>query len=210
MNPDAQSPQPQIPEESDLANKAAELRRPVFDPTGRIEQINPTETKIADVRRHPFGLFLVYLQIFVALSISLALIFFALPSVLDTLGLSSSGADSIAYAFGFIGIVLGVIFLILATRIYQGNQLIITNVNITQVTQVGLFNRKVSELSMANVEDVTAQQRGIFPTLFNYGRLVVETAGEQTNFVFEYCPNPNAYAKAILDARQNFVSENGE
>ena len=62
---------------------------------------------------------------------------------------------------------------------------------------------------MANIEDVTASQTGILPTIFNYGTLHIETAGEQNNFIFLYCPNPNAYAKALLDARLNFITDHG-
>jgi uncharacterized membrane protein YdbT with pleckstrin-like domain len=204
MNPD----QPAGPKESDIAEKAAEKRKPVFDPTGRVEHINETETKVADVRRHPFGLFLTYIQTFVGLGLALVMIFAFLKDGLKTLGLGA-GAGSVVVLFGFISIVLGIVFLLLATRIYQGNQLIVTNINVTQVLQIGLFNRKVSELSMGNVEDVTAQQHGIFSTIFNYGTLRIETAGEQNNFVFVYCPNPNAYAKTILDAREQFMMTYG-
>jgi uncharacterized membrane protein YdbT with pleckstrin-like domain len=196
---------PAGPKESDIAANAAKKRKPVFDPTGRIEQINAEETKIADVRRHPFGLFVIHSQVIVGLVISLFLIFTLLPSGLQTLGLEHSGAASLAVVFGLVAVVLGLVFLVLATRIYMGNQLIITSNNITQVLQIGLFNRKVSELSMANIEDVTAQQHGIFATMFNFGVLRMETAGEQNNFVFPYCPNPNAYAKTLLDARAEYL-----
>jgi uncharacterized membrane protein YdbT with pleckstrin-like domain len=198
------------PIESDIAQKASQKRKPVFDPTGRIEEINPSEVRIADIRKHFFGLFLIYLQAVLGLLISFGLIFAFLPGVLDTLGLNSTTANLMLYLFALFAGSLGIIFLILATRIYKGNQLILTDQNVTQVLQIGLFHRKISELSMANVEDVTAQQQGIFPTIFNYGILKIETAGEQNNFIFHYCPNPNAYAKAILDARQTFLTTHPE
>jgi hypothetical protein len=44
-------------------------------------------------------------------------------------------------------------------------------------------------------------------TIFNYGTLTVETAGEMRNFVFPYCPNPNKYADQILDARQAYADK---
>lgn len=208
MNPDTEQPS-QEPNQSDIASKAADRRGRLFDPTGKIEALTSEETLIADVRRHPFGLFLIYLQISVALGLSLILVFAFLPSVSDTLGISQSTVNALAAAFGLAAIVFGVIFVILATRIYRGNQLIVSDKNVTQVLQISLFNRKVSELSMSNIEDVTAQQSGIFPTLFNYGVLKIETAGEQNNFIFSYCPNPNAYAKAILDCKLEFISEKG-
>lgn len=200
MNPEDQ----QEPKQSDIADKAAERRGRLLDPTGRIESLTTDETLVADVRQHWFGLFLIYLQITVALGLSLFLIVAFLPGLSDALGVSDATVNSLAAALVMVALVFGAIFLILATRIYKGNQLIVSDKNITQVLQIGLFNRKVSELGMANVEDVTAQQSGIFPTIFNYGVVKIETAGEQNNFIFNYCPNPNAYAKAILDARQAY------
>jgi uncharacterized membrane protein YdbT with pleckstrin-like domain len=198
------------PEESPIMSEAEQQRVPVFDPTGRVEQINPNETKIADVRRHPIGLFFIYTQTMVGLGLGLFLIFAFMPDFLEILGLKeSSGAYVVVYLFALFAMGFGLFFLLLATRIYQASQLIITNDNVTQIMQVGLFHRKVSEISMENVEDVTAHQRGIFQTFFNYGRVHVETAGEQNNYDFIYCPNPNAYAKAIQDARVRFLKLHG-
>jgi uncharacterized membrane protein YdbT with pleckstrin-like domain len=74
--------------------------------------------------------------------------------------------------------------------------------------QYGLFSRKVSQLNMVNVEDVTAVQNGIFQTMFGFGSLNIETAGEQVNFHFTYCPRPGYYAKVILDAREQILGQN--
>lgn len=209
MNPDQEPQTTEGPKQSNIATKAAESRKPVFDPTGRVEALTSDETLITDVRRHFFGLFLIYLQIIVALGLSLLLIFVFLPSVSQTLNISEATVNALAALFGLVAVAFGLIFIVLATRIYNGNQIIVSDKNVTQVLQIGLFNRKISELSMPNIEDVTAQQSGIFPTLFNYGVLKIETAGEQNNFIFIYCPNPNAYAKAILDAKTAYLTKNG-
>jgi len=43
--------------------------------------------------------------------------------------------------------------------------------------------------------------------MMNYGTLKIETAGEQTNFSFTFCPNPNHCAKVILDAREKMLGQ---
>ncbi len=207
MNPDNQDPKQ--PQESHILPEAEKRRRPVFDPTGRVEQVMHDEVKVADTRRHPIGLFILYLQTIVGLGLAFFLIILLLPTFLDTLDVSEAIAKSFLTLLILISLVFGVIFLILAASIYKANQLIVTDENITQVTQIGLFRRKISELSMHNVEDVTAEQHGIIQTFFNYGTLTIETAGEQHNFNFAYCPNPNAYAKAVLDARQMYFKRHG-
>lgn len=205
MNPSNQKG----PKESHILPQAEQQRRPVFDPTGRVESINPDEVKIADVRRHPIGLFIIYLQFIFAIGLAFFLIFAFLPSFLEVINIDTNTGTAVASLLAVLIGFFGIVYLILATRIYTSSQLIITNDNVTQVMQVGLFYRKVSEISMENVEDVTAHQKGILQTLFNYGRVHIETAGEQNNYDFIYCPNPNAYAKAIQDARVEFLKAHG-
>ena len=77
-HPPNESPHTQTPEppQSPIMPEAEARRKPVFDPTGRVEQINPDEVKIADVRRHPIGLFFLYLQVFLGVGLSFLLIFY--------------------------------------------------------------------------------------------------------------------------------------
>jgi hypothetical protein len=44
--------------------------------------------------------------------------------------------------------------------------------------------------------------------MFGFGELKIETAGEQSNFHFTYCPNPGYYAKVILNAREQILGQN--
>lgn len=201
MNPENPESSSQEPQQSPITDEAFKRRQPVFNPLGRVEDINADEIKVADIRRHAFGLIVVYIQALVAFGLAFGLIGFLVPSVFGT-----GDAGGLIIALGVISLVLVGFFLALYTKIYFGNQLIITDIHVTQVLQTGLFSRKVSELTMENVEDVTADQHGIFPTILNYGTLKVETAGEQNNFIFKYCPNPNAYAKALQDARAEYYS----
>lgn len=179
-------------------------------PTGNIQSINETETKLLDTKRHPFGLILLYIQTIVGLGFAIGLMFVLLPSVITQADDKKDEVIAVLSVIAFVGTVLGALFLLLASYIYRANRLIATNLSVTQVTQIGLFNRKVSEITMANVEDVTSHKQGIFPTIFNFGTVKVETAGEQNNFIFTYCPNPDNVAKAVLDAREQFMSRRNQ
>jgi hypothetical protein len=188
-----------------ITEKAFQQRKHVFDPTGHLEQLDADETKIADIRRHPFGLMLIYGQFVLAAILAIGLIVVFLPSAVG----DSTGTRLFIGIVALVLTLFGIIFLALVTRIYRGNQLIVTDLNITEVHQIGLFDRRVSELSMANVEDVTADTHGFFPTMFNYGTIYIETAGEAKHFIFNFCPYPNAYAKAIQDARSEYLRKYG-
>lgn len=172
-------------------------------PNGGIEGLNADEQLLANISRHWFGLVLIYLQVIIGIIAGGALIFLLLSGVMgDNL---SQQADTLIMAGVVMALAVAILILLVATQIYRQNKLIISDKNITQVLQRGLFSRQVSELSMANVEDVTADQQGILAHIFGYGTLKIETAGEQNNFNFIYCPNPDYYGKAILDARQQFL-----
>lgn len=171
-------------------------------PPQRLEQIDVDEKEIATIRRHPFGLFLLFFQVIVGFGVASILIYFLLPSLFSSDNLVNAQAWAATAIFLLLLPVM--IILIVASHIYRVSRLIITDKTITQVLQDGLFNRKVSQLSIGDVEDVTADRRGVFQTIFNYGVLNIETAGEQVNFHFTFCPNPNYYARQILEASECF------
>ncbi len=167
---------------------------------------SPGEEIVFVIRKHWFGLFVMYLQATIAFGIVSWLLLFLLPTVVDP-GSEESVQSFAASGVLIFGMILALI-LLLVTYIYTQNKLILTNRSITQVAQNGLFSRKVSELSLQNTEDITADKNGIWAHIFNFGEIKVETAGEQFNFHFKYCPNPNYYGQQILDSRQVCIQNN--
>ncbi len=175
-----------------------------FNRKATMYELDNDEMVVCDVKRHHFGLVVLYISSLIgALSIAF-LVIYILPQIFDEDGKITSISFLIA---GLVSILLFASMLI-ATIIYKENRLTVTTKDITQMLQQSIFSKKTSQLSLANVEDVTVEQNGVFPTLFNYGTLKVETAGEQANFHFIYCPNPNAVAHAILQAREQYLSAN--
>ena len=87
----------------------------------------------------------------------------------------------------------------------------ITTERIINREQNGLFNRVVSELDLRRVQDVTAEQKGFFPTIFYYGDVYIQSAGIKERFVFEQIAQPYKIAKTIqqLDERVKKNSPSG-
>lgn len=168
-----------------------------------IDTIDDDEVLLGTIFKHPFGIVTVYVQAIFGIVVSLALAYFLLPSVME----NKDSALAIATTFAVFAVLFAVVIMTVATIIYRQSHIVITDKNITQVLQGGLFQRKVSQLTMANVEDVTSEQKGIFASLFDFGILKIETAGEQANFHFSYCPRPSYYAKIILEAREKFIAQ---
>lgn len=172
----------------------------------RIENLLEGEVKIIEVKRHPFGLIALYFQVIVGVCLAFVLILFLSHNIFSEV----SSYTSIVSIAGILVLGLVLIILLISSYLWHQNKLIISTKNLTQILQKGLFNREVSELSMANVEDVSAEKKGIFQTLLNYGNLKIETAGAISNFHFPYCPRPSYYGKIILDARQRYIDNDPE
>ncbi len=77
--------------------------------------------------------------------------------------------------------------------------LVITNDRLLFVKQISLFARTVSEADLYKIQDVTSEVKGVFPSIFHYGRLKIQTAGAQDEFIVENIPNPEGLRQAILD-----------
>lgn len=97
------------------------------------------------------------------------------------------------------------IILILFTQFvdYYLDNWIVTNDRILNIEQHALFGRTMSELDLYNIQDVTSEIKGILPTLFNYGEVHVQTAGEKTRFIFEHVSNPHEIRDRLLDLAED-------
>ena len=79
---------------------------------------------------------------------------------------------------------------------------VVTDERILDINQEGVFSRSVSELELHRIQDVHAEIKGVFATLFNFGLIEVQTAGTKEKFVFDHLPNPQAVARHILELAQ--------
>jgi len=153
------------------------------------------------IKRHLIGLVYIYLIVIGATAAIVSISAVAAPDLLE--GISGQEFSILTLAsILFFGLIVFV--LILVTNIYLHNTLVITDKETIQILQRGVFQVRVSHLSHADIEDVTADRSGLLATIFDYGTLHIETSGEQRNFVFSYCPRPDRYARVVLEARQRF------
>jgi len=171
-------------------------------PLGSVALLEPGEILVNTVRRHVIGIIGIYLESLAALIALAALLLVLVPSFSDHISHQDYGVIGALAIFvcAFLGILL-----LISTKVYRGCRLLITDRNLVMITQRSLFNRKISRLSMSNVEDVNVEQRGVLPSILNYGILTIQTAGEIDNFIFKFCPQPNDYAQKILEARERYV-----
>ncbi len=175
-------------------------------------EFDPNEQLICEIRKHPFGLFLIYFGGgFVTLAIFSLLVAGSLFIEGDPLGLGLAIgiASPIIIVVGIILTGVSIVATLVGAHLYRANVVLVTSEKIAQVLYTSIFNRKISQLSIGDIQDVTVAQNGILARFLNYGTLVIETAGEQQNYTFTYTPFPYQCAKDIVGAHEANVALHG-
>lgn len=206
MNPENNFQQPEYQQQAPM-QPPVPTETPAPAPTPNVhnplEAMRPGEQVICEVKRHPIGIYGTYAMAGLLFVIALVAAI-AAPMFLKGSSGSASSVDAIVWGVSGLLILVSMVMLFVGTKVYWGNRWVITSDSITQTLQTSLFDIQSSQLSMGNIEDVTVEQDGLLCHMFGFGLLRVETAGEHSKFVFPYCPNPNDYAKKILNTREEF------
>lgn len=124
------------------------------------DMLEPGENVLTVVRRSAIGLLGIYSVAVLAVAAIVALVVTLSPDTFDTSSATISGPMS---AIIVLSAILLVAILFTATYIYRQSRLLVTDRSLVQIMQKTLFIRKVSRLSMSNVEDVNEEQRGCWP-----------------------------------------------
>lgn len=84
---------------------------------------------------------------------------------------------------------------------------IITNKRVIDIEQKGFFSRVVAEHKLSRIQDVSSEVHGFFPTIFHYGEVKIQTAGEEQLFIFEEVPHPSELSRKIHELVKNAIKE---
>lgn len=167
--------------------------------------VEPGEQVVEVVRRHAVGIVGIYAQMVIVVCAIFAM---AILANNDTFGRIPQSYKGLIMGGAVLLSGLILIPLLVQRFVYKQCRIIVTDKSLVTVVQKSLFNKKTSRLSMSNVEDVSAEQKGILASILGYGTLTIQTAGEEDNFIFPLCPRPNDIADQILQARQAYARTN--
>lgn len=162
-------------------------------------EINESEKVIKIIHRHWFDIFQQFVVI-IFLTVVLLAGFFVFPSIFPTV----NGVNGYPVAM-FIVTLFGLLVWSYAFLIwidYYFDMWIITSERVVNVEQKGLFLRVVSELKYSKIQDVTADVKGLFPTVLNYGDVHIQTAGEESRFLFRQIPDPYGIKNILMDIQK--------
>lgn len=115
---------------------------------------------------------------------------------------------------------LGLAFFVLQNvLLWFYNVYIVTDERIIDVDFFGLLYKNINATQIRKIQDVNYSQVGMMSSLFNYGTVVVETAGEQRSddrpaessaFTFEAVSNPDQVVKVISELMEQEEKEEYE
>lgn len=177
-------------------------------------EFDENEKILLEVRKHPIGLFVTYafgaLATIVVFGLMVLLpVSYDFSAIGADVSMSGGSLQGIIIAVGLFMTLFSILVTTVAAYIYSQNVLIVTSEKIAQQLYLSLFSKKISQLSIADVQDSTVSQNGLFPHIFNYGTVIIETAGEQRNYNFSYAPNPYAVSKALTSSHEADVAAHG-
>lgn len=168
------------------------------------KEIEKNEKIIKIIHRHWFNIFTQYVVI-IAMILSLIVILSALPYFFPIF--KEIGFKKLAL---FIESLFAIFIWIYGFFIwidYYFDIWVITSERIINIEQKGLFVRSMSELKYGRIQDVTAEEKGIIPTLLEYGNVYVQTAAEQERFIFRKVAYPYKLKDMIMDMQKEQIKE---
>ncbi len=157
----------------------------------------PEEKLVYFLRRHPITLLSVIFG-YILLLASPFLVFSYLGRFQPEL-LANPSFQAVLIFGGSAFFLFSWLFLFQLFLDYYLDSWIVTTRRIINIEQNGLFGRTVSELRLYRIQDVTATVNGFTKTMFNFGEVEIQTAGEHERFMFEEISQPNEVAKKILE-----------
>lgn len=156
----------------------------------------PTETTTLRLRRHPI-VFLKEILLFLFLMIVPPVVVY-LANITDV-RLPNNGIVPVLVILGAsIYYLYLTLFIFYNFFIFFLDRWVVTNKHIVNIEQHTMFHRTVAKLELERIQDVTVDMNGFLPTLFNYGNVYIQSAGEVERFVFEDIAAPSFVANTII------------
>lgn len=135
--------------------------------------------------------------------IALWVIITVIPGVIGYLLINAFVQDSASFATAMTFLFVYELFALLYGFISLLNEeldlFIITNKRVIDVDQINFIQRKVSDMPIVNIQDVSYECKGLLGTLLTYGTIHVTTAaGDSSNIRIRFVPEVFRKAEMML------------
>ncbi len=155
------------------------------------------EDKLYVIRQHPW-MFMPTILLFIGLTIVPLGVYFLILNIFPDLvsGLASGPILVLCASVYYLSILLFFYSYFIA---FYLDVTIITNDRMLDVEQHSLFGRTVSEVDLYQIQDAVSAVNGFFPSIFDYGDVVIQTAGSVPKFTLNKVPHPHQVRQMLLD-----------
>lgn len=110
--------------------------------------------------------------------------------------------------FSFCFVFLCWLLFIISWTNYYLDILIITNKRVIDIEQISLFHRDEAEIRYENIEDIKIETIGFIQSIFKFGNLHIQTAGESREIVLHNIKNPYKIKDIIAKQKEEAASKN--
>ena len=174
-------------------------------------KLRENEKVYLTIRRHWFTLFtelLLFKLFFKGIIIATILSLFFLPfwpewlvDIIPGFANINISLFLIFFSSVILSILWAAIFVIVTD--YYLDCWMVTNERTIHTELKGLFNRTLSTIQHEQIQDISIDIHGVFPVMFNYGDVHMQTAGKFREFVLKKIPNPYKVKSAIFKAQKD-------
>jgi len=84
---------------------------------------------------------------------------------------------------------------------------VLTDNRLVDTQLISLFNRKISQIPLSQVQDVQVDVQGYLPAIFGFGDVTVQSAGREGFFQMKSIKDPRGAAKKILELCETYQSQ---
>lgn len=133
--------------------------------------------------------------------IILGVIFFFAPLALSFFPLLESFPPRFQFIFVVFWYLILLMFVYEKFLIWFFHLSIITDERIIDIDFLNLTTKKISDADIDRIQDVTFTNNGVFGTIFNFGDVIIQTAAQVPEFVFESVPQPGSVANILQRLR---------
>ena len=81
------------------------------------------------------------------------------------------------------------------------NLFLVTNQRVVDIDFNNLLNKHFATADLEMIQDTSSSVRGVFGTFFNFGDVLIQTASEKNQIIFEKIPNPEKIIKLLKELR---------
>jgi len=120
-----------------------------------------------------------------------------IPAVLRFAGFMDALPSQFASAFNIFWMILAFGLITRSFLSWFFNVYVVTDERVIDVDFHSVIYYNVSSAKIENIEDVTTKTVGPLAAIFNYGTILIQTAGEKNEFEFEHVPQPAKVTKLL-------------